>query len=312
MRAGIGPLAVIWAEHDAILRPMTGMSLALVLVSALAHSSWNFLLKRSQDQEVFLWCLLVATTVLLAPLGVILFWKFPFGIHGWLLVAATVALHTIYFVLLGRAYAAGDLSLVYPIARGTGPLLVPILAVVLLGETIAIPAILGIASVIIGIYTLSLWGYFRELAGNPTTIISNLGTRYAVITGLTIACYTIVDKLGVGQVQPFLYMYLMTLGSAVFVCPYILATKGLHVVRLEWRLNARAVIVAGLLTFLAYGLVLTALSISRVSYVAPAREVGIVIGVVMGIVFLKEPFGNGRLLGSGIIVAGLTMIALSP
>ena len=112
--------------------------------------------------------------------------------------------------------------------------------------------------------------------------------------------------------QPFLYMYLMTLGSAVFVCPYILAVKGIRVVRQEWRLNAAAVVVAGLLTFLAYGLVLTALSISRVSYVAPAREVGIVIGVVMGIVFLKEPFGNGRLLGSGIIVAGLTMIALSP
>ena len=312
MRTGTATLSASWAEDDAILWSMTGVSLALVLISALAHSSWNFLLKRSQVQEVFLWCLLVSATVLLAPLGVILFWKFPFGIQGWLLVAATVALHTMYFVLLGRAYAAGDLSLVYPIARGTGPLLVPILAVVLLGERIALPAILGIAAVIIGIYTLSLWGHFRKLAGNPMTIISNPGPRYAVLTGLTIACYTIVDKLGVGHVQPFLYMYLMMLGSAVFVCPYILATKGVQVVLREWRLNAAAVVVSGLLTFLAYALVLTALSISRVSYVAPAREVGIVIGVFMGIIFLKEPFGNGRLLGSGIIVAGLTMIALSP
>ena len=81
MRTGTATLSANWAEDDAILWPMTGGSLALVLVSALAHSSWNFLLKRSQDQEVFLWCLLVATTVLLAPLGVILFWKFPFGIQ---------------------------------------------------------------------------------------------------------------------------------------------------------------------------------------------------------------------------------------
>ena len=291
---------------------MTGLSLVLVLVSALAHASWNFLLKRSQDQEVFLWCLLAATTVLLAPLGVILFWKFPFGGQGWLLVAATVALHAVYFALLGRSYAHADLSLVYPIARGTGPVLVPILAVVILGETIAFPALLGIAAVVGGIYTVSLSGNFRALMRDPLALLRNPGTRYAVLTGLTIACYAIVDKVGVSRVQPFLYMYLMTLGSALLIGPYVLASKGMSAVRRELRINAGTVVVAGLLTFLAYGLVLTAFSLSRVSYVAPAREVGIVIGVLLGMIILKEPSGRGRLLGSGIIVAGLALIALSP
>ena len=300
------------SSPDAILPPMTGISLILVLVSALAHASWNFLLKRSQDQEVFLWCLLAATTVLLAPLGVVLFWKFPFGSQGWLLVAATVVLHVFYFLLLGRSYASGDLSLVYPIARGTGPTLVPILAVVILGETIALPAIFGIAAVVIGIYTVSLWGNFRAFAGHPLSLLKNPGTRYALLTGLTIACYAIVDKVGVSRVQPFLYMYLMTLGSALLIGPFVLASKGMGAVRRELRFNAGAVVVAGLLTFLAYGLVLTAFSLSRVSYVAPAREVGIVMGVLLGMIFLKEPFGGGRLLGSGIIVAGLALIALSP
>ena len=82
--------------------------------------------------------------------------------------------------------------------------------------------------------------------------------------------------------------------------------------RIEWRANAVPITIAGVLTFAAYGLVLTAFSISRVSYVAPAREVGIVIGVMLGVFLLKEPFGRGRLLGSGFIVAGLAMIALSP
>ena len=291
---------------------MTGLSLVLVLVSALAHASWNFLLKRSQDQEVFLWCLLAVTAVLLAPLGVFLFWKFPFGGQGWLLVGVTVALHAVYFVLLGRSYASGDLSLVYPIARGTGPVLVPILAVVILGETIAFPAILGIAAVVAGIYTVSLWGNFRALAAHPLALLKNPGTRYAVLTGLTITCYAIVDKVGVSRVQPFLYLYLMTLGSVLMISPYILATKGVSAIRREFRFNPGTVVVAGLLTFLAYGLVLTAFSLSRVSYVAPAREVGIVIGVLLGMIFLKEPFGTGRLLGSGIIVAGLALIALSP
>ena len=291
---------------------MTGISLILVLVSAVAHASWNFLLKRSEDQEVFLWCLLAVTTVLLAPLGVFLFWKFPFGGQGWVLVGATVALHAIYFVLLGRSYANADLSLVYPIARGTGPVLVPLLAVVILGESIAIPAIIGIAAVVAGIYTVSLWGNFKAFAGHPLALLKNPGTRYAVLTGLTIACYAIVDKVGVSRVQPFLYMYLMTLGSALLIGPYVLASKGMGTVRREFRLNAGAVVVAGLLTFLAYGLVLTAFSLSRVSYVAPAREVGIVIGVLLGMIVLKEPFGKGRLLGSGFIVAGLALIALSP
>ena len=284
----------------------------MVLVSAVAHASWNFLLKRSEDQEVFLWCLLAVTTVLLAPLGVFLFWKFPFGGQGWVLVGATVALHAIYFVLLGRSYANADLSLVYPIARGTGPVLVPLLAVVILGESIAIPAIIGIAAVVAGIYTVSLWGNFKAFAGHPLALLKNPGTRYAVLTGLTIACYAIVDKVGVSRVQPFLYMYLMTLGSALLIGPYVLASKGMGTVRREFRLNAGAVVVAGLLTFLAYGLVLTAFSLSRVSYVAPAREVGIVIGVLLGMIVLKEPFGKGRLLGSGFIVAGLALIALSP
>ena len=284
----------------------------MVLVSAVAHASWNFLLKRSEDQAVFLWCLLAVATVLLAPLGVFLFWKFPFGGQGWVLVGATVALHAVYFVLLGRSYANADLSLVYPIARGTGPVLVPLLAVVILGESIALLAIMGIAAVVAGIYTVSLWGNFKAFAGHPLALLKNPGTRYAVLTGLTIACYAIVDKVGVSRVQPFLYMYLMTLGSALLIGPYVLALKGMGAVRREFRLNAGAVVVAGLLTFLAYGLVLTAFSLSRVSYVAPAREVGIVIGVLLGMIILKEPFGRGRLLGSGFIVAGLALIALSP
>jgi drug/metabolite transporter (DMT)-like permease len=217
-----------------------------------------------------------------------------------------------YFVLLGRGYAQGDLSLVYPIARGIGPMLVPVLAVVLLGERIELLAIGGIIAIVMGIYTISWWGNFRRLVREPLHLLKNSGTRYAVLTGLTITVYALVDKQGVGHVQPFLYMYLMTLGVAVGLAPYILRKRGLLAMRQEWRANAAPIVVAGILTFLAYGLVLTAFSLSRVSYVAPAREVGIVVGVLMGVFILKEPFGAGRLLGSTIIVLGLTLIAVSP
>jgi len=291
---------------------MTSLALSLVLVASVAHSSWNFLLKRTGDKSVFVWGLLVAASVLLAPVGVVLAWQNPIEPVGWWFVTATIVLHTLYFGLLGRSYTEGDLSLVYPIARGMGPMLVPVLAVVFLGETIAASAIAGIVVIVAGIYTVSWWGSFRRLARHPLDLFRNPGTRYAVLTGLTIAAYTIVDKRGVDYVQPFLYMYLMTLGSAVGLSPYVLVKRRLGGIRNELRANSVVISVAGSLTFLAYGLVLTAFSLSRVSYVAPAREVGIVTTVLIGVLVLREPFGAGRLLGSVMIVAGLLLIALSP
>jgi len=291
---------------------MTALALGLVLASALAHSTWNFLLKRSSDKQVFMWWLLVTASIMFVPLGVVLFVLHPFGHPGWVFVLATIALHMLYFVLLGKGYTHGDLSLVYPIARGMGPMIVPILAVVILGERIGGLAILGIIGIIAGIYTISWWGNFTALLRDPLEIFKNSGTRYAILTGITIAVYAIVDKRGVGHVEPFLYMYFMTLGSAVGLAPYILSTCGMTQVGREFRANTVPILVSALLLFLAYGMVLTAFSLSRVSYVAPAREVGIALGVVFGVVLLKEPFGRGRLLGSSFIVAGLALIAVSP
>ncbi len=291
---------------------MTALSLVLVLLSAVAHASWNLMLKRAADPEVFAWCLLVVATVLLAPLGVALFLFNSVGLPGLWFVLATIVLHVLYFNLLARGYAQGDLSLVYPVARGMGPMLVPVLAVVLLNETIEPLAIAGIAAIIGGIYTISWWGNFHQVLRSPLLFLRSTGMRYAVLTGLTIAAYSIVDKEGVGHIQPLLYMYFLSFGTAVMLAPYILFHKGAAAVRTEWRANAVPITVAGLLTFTAYGLVLTAFSLSRVSYVAPAREVGIVIGVLMGVFLLKEPFGGGRLLGSGFIVGGLALVALSP
>ena len=291
---------------------MTALSVLLVLLSAVAHSSWNLLLKRAGDPEVFAWCLLIVASVLLAPVGLALLWYNSVGLSGLWFLLATIVLHVLYFNLLARGYSQGDLSLVYPVARGIGPMLVPVLAVIFLDETIKPLAIAGISAIIVGIYTISWWGYFHQVLRSPLLFFKSAGMRYAVLTGLTIAAYSIVDKEGVGHVQPLLYMYFLGTGTALMLAPYILAQKGAAAVKAEWRANALPITVAGLLTFAAYGLALTAFSLSRVSYVSPAREVGIVIGVMMGVFLLKEPFGGGRMLGSSFVVGGVVMIALSP
>jgi len=295
----------------AILRPMTALSLILVLLSAVAHASWNLMLKRAGDPEVFAWVMLVVGSILLAPVGLALLWYNSMDFPGLWFLLASVVLHVFYFMLLARGYATGDLSLVYPVARGMGPMLVPVLAVILLGEIVETMAIVGIAAIVGGIYTISWWGNFHQVLRSPLLFLRSAGMRYAVLTGLTIAVYSIVDKEGVGHIQPLLYIYFLDIGTVALLAPYILANKGMETVKAEWRANAVPITVSGLLAFAAYGLVLTAFSLSRVSYVAPAREVGIVIGVLMGIFLLKEPFGRGRLLGSGLIVGGLVLIAFS-
>ena len=291
---------------------MNGLALTLVLLAAVAHASWNYLLKGALRPEAFTWWLLVAISVLLLPLGAVLAWQTSVESPGWWYILGTVALHALYFLFLGRGYTHGDLSLVYPIARGIGPMAVPVLGVLVLDETVSALAVGGIVAVVIGIYTVYWWGNIAGMVRDPLRLLREPGTMYAVLTGAVITVYSVWDKVGVRYVHPLLYMYLMSLGSALSLTPYILRAHGRENLAKEYRAGARRIAVAGLLTFMAYGMVLSALDFSRVSYVAPAREVGIVVGVVLGATLLKEPFAGGRILGSGSIVLGLVLIAVAP
>lgn len=291
---------------------MTALALALVLSSALAHATWNLLVKRAINPQAFTLWLLLTSSVLLLPVVAVVAWRYPVVGPGWWFILGTASIHVLYFTFLSRAYAAGDLSLVYPIARGMGPMLAPAMGVLLLKERIAPLAMVGIAAVVVGIYTVHWAGRLRQLRTDPLGILKQKGTRYAILTGLVIAAYSVWDKQGVKYVHPLFYMYMLHLGAMLGYGPLVLRTVGLQALRVEWRANAWRTVLAGLLTFLAYVMVLTALQTTRVSYVSPAREVGIAFAVLLGIVVLKEPFGRGRLLGAAFILAGLVLIALSP
>ena len=291
---------------------MTDTALVLVLLSAVVHAGWNFLLKRGQDKEAFVWWMQAAMTVMFLPLAVVIAVVDPMQGRGWLYVVGTAILHAFYFVFLGRGYARGDLSQVYPIARGTGPALVPILGVLLLGEAISAQAITGIVAVVAGIFVVYWSGRLVLIIRHPLMLLRERPTRYALATGLFIASYSVWDKVGVEYVSPFLYMYLMALGSGIILTPYILGTRGIAAVRREWHVNSWTIVIVGGLSFLAYGLVLSAFELSKVSYIAPSREIGIVVAVLLGSLVLKEPFGRDRVLGSCLIVLGVGAIALAP
>jgi len=290
---------------------MNTIALMLVLASAVAHATWNLLAKRAINKEVFICLILVTTSGLLAPLALFLILKYPVPDPGWWFVLGTVILHVFYFIFLGRSYARADISLAYPIARGIGPALVPVLGIIVLKETIAPLAMVGIMAVIAGIFLVHSWGNFRESLTNPFKLLRESGGRYALLTGLVIAIYSIWDKMGVRYVDPFLYMYFLVSGSALLLLPYIWRIHGAAKIQTELKRRFKSIVLSGLLMFIAYGLILLALTFSKVSYISPAREVGIVVGVLFGALILREPFARGRLFGSCLIVLGLIFISLA-
>src|SRR6266849_10489988 len=183
---------------------MPAAALVLVLTAALLHSCWNALTKNARDQFAFL-CLAVAVaSVVFLPVTL---WALPPGgvpASAWPYVIATIALHALYFYALGRSYRAGEFSLVYPIARGLGVALVPVLAGVLLDERPSTLGALGIALVVIGIVALQWVGRAPIAAGARQRL--GPGTWWALLTGVTIAAYALVDKAGVSRLHPVPYI----------------------------------------------------------------------------------------------------------
>ncbi len=293
---------------------MTGVALTFILISAVAHAAWNVTAKRGAgvSQVVFMFRALVSASVLMLPVGVVLLILDPVTGPGWWFAIGTGILHAFYFLLLGYGYRHADLSIVYPIARGLGPALVPVLGVLVLDEIVPLLAVAGIVAVVIGIYTVYWWGTASAILRDPWRLVREPGTRFAILTGVTIAVYSVWDKVGVRHVNPFAYMYLGVVGSVALMLPFMVRVNGAGEIFGEWRRTAVTASAAGVLIFLAYGLILAAFRITPVSYVAPAREIGIVVGVLLGAVVLKESLGPGRLAGSCLIVLGLVLIALAP
>ncbi|NQW18450.1 MAG: EamA family transporter [Chloroflexi bacterium] len=253
-----------------------------------------------------------SVNVLLAPVAITLFIINPPDPEGWIFILATWLLHVVYFITLSRAYASTDLSLVYPIARGLGLMLIPVLGLVVLNEEISPLVWIGVFGIFSGIFLITWWGRFKALLSDPAALLKDRGIVYALATGILISIYSVVDKSGVEHVTPFLYMYLLTSAGTIGMLPIL--SRGFTRADFiqEWAMHKRSAIAGGGLQFIAYGLVLTAFEVSRVSYVGPFREIGIVIGVVMGSVFLGEQFGRGRLVGGTVIVSGAVFIAIAP
>ncbi len=242
--------------------------------------------------------------VFYAPVAlVVFFWQKPdIGPLQLVFMVGSALIHLAYFLILQKGYREGDLSLVYPLARGTGPTIATLVAILFLGERPSALALLGAFLVAAGVFFLS--GGSGGFRGSRKR-----GVGYGLLTGIIIAAYTLWDKYAVStlMIPPLLQDYCTNLGRVIMLAPVAFRKWG--DVRKEWRIHRKEAIGVGLLCPLSYIMVLTALVSAPVSYIAPAREVSILIAAVMGSRLLAEEDIRRRLPAAVAIVVGVIALA---
>ncbi|WP_414940550.1 EamA family transporter [Amycolatopsis sp. cmx-11-51] len=292
---------------------MNVTALSLVITAAVIHAGWNLAAKRIRRGGArFVWAYYSLSAVLLAPaMAVSLAVEPQRPQWTWLLAAAVTAVfHVTYGVVLQRGYAVGDLSVVYPVARGTGPLISVLAAVVLLGERPGPLGLVGAFLVVAGVLVIGT-GRAPAHADAADRVARRKGVGYGLLTGLTIAAYTLWDAHSVTGLGVPLIVYFGTgaIVQSLLMTPY--ALKDREEVSWLWREHKREVFIVGLLSPVAYLLILYALQIAPVSLVAPARELSIVLGGLAAWLVLGESNAARRLAGSAVVLAGIAAIAMA-
>ena len=288
---------------------MNQIALGMVLASAFLHSAWNYMAKRSSDKLIFLWLASGAGLIIFAPAFTFSMMVNTIERSAWLLIACSSLVHVLYYVLLAGAYSRTDLTIAYPLARGTGPLFVLVLSFMFLQQTPSLMGTIGIVAIVAGVYMVQARQLTLHDMGEAVRSPLLSGRKQALLTGLTIGLYSIIDSVGVQQAHPIIYMYLWVAGTFFLMAPWMVVRwrAVLHVVRSElgW------IVGAGAFLFGAYLLVLSAMLLSPVSYVSAAREISVVLALIYGAGVLKERVGLPRFAGASLVASGLILIGIA-
>jgi drug/metabolite transporter (DMT)-like permease len=271
---------------------MPASALALALGAAFLHAFWNLVLARSRDIEAATSVALVAGIVAFAPVAALVWHAEP---EVWPYLAVTSLMQLAYFVLLTAAYGRADLSFVYPIARGTAPVLVLLAGALVLDEAASVAQVLGVLLVAGGVLLV------RGIRGPASA--GDLALALAIAG--CIAAYTLIDKHGIQYASPVVYQELSMILPTVGFLALTLHRRGGAAVR---QAVGAASIAAGLATFGAYVLVLAALSRASAASVAAVRETSVVIATALAAPILRERVGGMRLAGAVLVVVGVALL----
>lgn len=279
---------------------------ALVAGAAVAHATWNIAVKRAGTSGAgFIWSGTVVGAIVFAPFGIHSLIADGTDLARWLPWAfGSGVIQVVYFLVLQRGYRVGDVSVVYPLARGTGPLLAVVLAIILLGERPTVLELVGAAVVIAGVMVIGFAGDREHRSSNRA------GVLYGLVVGVMIAIFTLWDSAAVlvGGMPPIgLYWGSVAFQMVLLAIPALRTPRATFTVaRTHWV----AVVLFGVLGPLAYMLVLIAIQHAPVSVIAPAREVSVVLVGLAGWLLFKEPHPVQRLIGASVVLGGIAMLAL--
>jgi drug/metabolite transporter (DMT)-like permease len=291
---------------------MSALAISLVLISALFHALRSLFTKESGDKQVFLWLYSIIALLFFFPLFI--YFLFDVGItnpaaYAW--CAGSGFIHFLYWIFLTRAYKEGDLSHVYPIMRSS-PALVLVAAVLFLGEQVSFQGVCGILLVAAGIYIINMKHISTEELFAPVkSIVNDRSTQFALLTLISVAIYSIADKMAVDYIHPILFAFLHLFFGMCYYTPYILFTKKGGIIRKEWNTGLVRIIMAGVIGITGYSLILIAFTIDRVSYIVSLRQLSVVFAVLMGSFWLNEKHKGIRLAGALIIFSGGFLISMA-
>lgn len=286
---------------------MSLTALILVVTGALLHAVWNLLAKQAAGGLPFVWLFGLVSLLVALPFGVSSWQAQPqvLSVEAWAAVVGSGLVHVAYSLALQRGYREADFSVVYPLARGTGPLFAVIGAIVVLGERPSLIGALGIAALLVGIVLIS--GSTTLLRAPAARL--HAGLTWGSLTGLSIAVYTVIDGWAMRSlgVAPVLYYTLGLLLRTIILAPQ--ALRSTQALRQQWQQHQLQIIGVGVLSPLAYTLILFAMTLAPLSYVAPLRELSMLLGMVFAARVFHESLQPSRMVGTACMIAGVILLA---
>ncbi len=287
---------------------MTTGSLALILVSAAIHVVAHVGLRRTPDRTAFVWWMLLWGIVLFMPVLYFNWQPVSWRAAGLMLVSAVF--EAMYFAFIAFAYRTGDLSVVYPLARGTAPIFLLIWSTLGLGESPTAGGVAGIGVIALGLYVINLPRLGAWL--DPLRALRQPAPRWALAAGVCISLYTVIDRVGIRHLDPLLYTYLALGITWAFLTLPTLRMVGWGGLGREWARSRWATVIAGGTSVAAYALVLYAMQAGTpASYAGAVREVSVVLGTAIGVFILKESSTPLRIAGAATVAAGVVLIRLA-
>jgi drug/metabolite transporter (DMT)-like permease len=287
---------------------MSNLAFTLIIFSSVMHALWNLLVKQSNHKTVFIWWMFVSSGLMFSLLLLLLRQPIPAPDSRVLIMAlGGGGCFSLYHLLTGRSYASGDISLTYPLCQ-TSMLYVPLWGMIIMREELSLIGGSGIALVLMGAYSVQLHKFTLDELLRPFRNLREPSVRFALAAGFVYSFGVMFDKAGVQIYPPLYFTWLMVFVMFTLMSANLLRNRYRSKVTAEWRTNWKLILTSGPILMASFIAFRYGLKMAPVSYAVPVRQVSIMFGVLLGMIFLKESYGRIRLASAALILAGAFMI----